>query len=75
MFANAHTAQLAAIPIWLFREAQSATHPSRTPIRPTSVRSWICSTPKEHRRFAGRLDHRQLGFAERAVVSDQGTRR
>jgi len=68
-FANAHAAQLAEIPVWLF-----SSGPIGNPPKPDSDPSDIGSImdllqAKEHRRFAGRLDRRKLGFAERAVVS------
>ncbi len=67
-FANAHAAQLATIPVWLF-----SSGPIGDPPKPDTDPSDIGPImdllhAKEHRRFAGRLDHRQLGFAERAVV-------
>jgi menaquinone-dependent protoporphyrinogen oxidase len=67
-FANGHAARLAEIPTWLF-----SSGPIGDPPKPDTDPSDIGPImdllhAREHRRFAGRLDRRQLGFAERAVV-------
>jgi menaquinone-dependent protoporphyrinogen oxidase len=67
-FANGHAAELAEIPTWLF-----SSGPIGDPPKPDGDPSDIGTImdllhAKEHRRFGGRLDRSQLGFAERAVV-------
>ena len=67
-FANVHAAQLAEIPVWLFSSGPVGD-PSKPDTDPSDVGPIMDSIhPKEHRRFTGKLDRRQLGFAERAVV-------
>jgi menaquinone-dependent protoporphyrinogen oxidase len=67
-FANAYAAQLTEIPVWLF-----SSGPIGDPPKPDADPSDIGPImdllhAKEHRRFAGRLERRQLGLAERVVV-------
>jgi menaquinone-dependent protoporphyrinogen oxidase len=68
-FANAHAAELTEIPVWLFSSGPIGD-PPKPDTDPSDIGPIMDSLhAKEHRRFAGRLDRRQLGLAERAVLA------
>ncbi len=59
---------LAARPVWLFSSGPIG-NPPKPDQEPVDVASAVAvSKAREHRVFAGRLDRRELGFAEKAVV-------
>lgn len=67
--AERHAGALAAMPVWLF-----SSGPVGDPPRPSEGESVDVSVileatgARDHRVFAGRLDRRTLGFAEKAIV-------
>lgn len=68
-FAEEHAEALANQPTWVF-----SSGPIGDPPRPAAVKAVAIEPitarihPKEHRLFAGKLDHGQLSFSERALV-------
>ncbi|MFN0280831.1 MAG: flavodoxin domain-containing protein [Kineosporiaceae bacterium] len=68
-FVEAHRAELAGVPTWLF-----SSGPIGSPAKPDDARAVDVSAivemtgAREHRLFAGRLDTNLLGFGERAVI-------
>ncbi len=59
---------LATRPVWLFSSGPIGD-PPKPDQDPVDVASAVAvSKARDHRVFAGRLDRRQLGFAEKAVV-------
>lgn len=60
--------RMRTMPVWLF-----STGPVGDPLKPDGLSADVgpmmeLSGAREHRLFGGRLDRRQLGFAEKAVV-------
>lgn len=60
------------MPVWLF-----STGPVGDPLKPDAPPADVApmielSGAREHRLFGGRLDRRQLGFAEKAMVRMAG---
>ena len=62
------SSRMQAMPVWLF-----STGPIGDPLKPDAPPSDIkpmleLSQARQHRMFGGRLDRRELGFAEKAIV-------
>lgn len=68
-FVGEHAHALAARPTWLFSSGPTGDPPRPAPEKAVSIEPITARIkPKDHRLFAGKLDHRQLSFAERALV-------
>jgi menaquinone-dependent protoporphyrinogen oxidase len=68
-FANAHAAQLAEIPVWLFSSG-SVGDPHKPDTDPSDVGPIMdLLHAKEHRRFAGRLDRRSARLSTVATIA------
>jgi menaquinone-dependent protoporphyrinogen oxidase len=68
-FAENHAEALTARPAWLFSSGPTGDPPRPSPDKAVSIDSIADRIhPKDHRLFAGKLDHRQLSFAEHALV-------
>jgi menaquinone-dependent protoporphyrinogen oxidase len=68
-FVHHHEQRLRAMPVWLFSSGPIGD-PPRPAEAPADVADLVsASGARDHRVFAGMLDKRQLGFAERAVVA------
>jgi menaquinone-dependent protoporphyrinogen oxidase len=72
-FVDAHAAELAARPTWLFSSGPIGTPAKPEPDKAVEVDKVLASTgAREHRIFAGKLDRSQLGLGERMVVRAVG---
>jgi menaquinone-dependent protoporphyrinogen oxidase len=68
-FVHHHEQRLQAMPVWLFSSGPIGD-PPKPEGDPADVADLVAASgAREHRVFAGMLDKRQLGFAERAVVA------
>ena len=68
-FVRAHRGALAQRPVWIFSSGPVGMPPK--PDLPSAVKVdeiADATHPREHRVFAGKIDHRSLGIAERAVT-------
>ncbi len=69
-FASVFSAQLLSLPVWLFSSGPLGKPPRSGDERSVSIGKMVRLTqPKGHRIFAGKLDKKQLGFAERAILT------
>ena len=67
-FADAHEAELRTLPVWLF-----SSGPIGDPPKPVEDAAEVAELAarldaREHRSFAGKLDHAELGLGEKALV-------
>jgi menaquinone-dependent protoporphyrinogen oxidase len=68
-FVDRHADELAERPIWLFSSGPIGDPPKPAAETAVKLDDAVKRTgAREHRVFTGRLDHRSLGLAERAVV-------
>jgi menaquinone-dependent protoporphyrinogen oxidase len=69
-FAEHNATALTAIPVWLFSSGPLGPPAHLVPgEEPTDITMLMKLTgARQHRMFAGRLEHQRLGFAERAAV-------
>jgi menaquinone-dependent protoporphyrinogen oxidase len=68
-FVHHHEQRLRAMPVWLFSSGPIGD-PPKPAEDPAGIADLVAASgAREHQVFAGMLDKRQLGFAERAVVA------
>lgn len=70
LFVSRYGHQLTTLPTWLFSSGPVGLPPRPTEKESVDVENIISKTSaREHRIFSGKLDKRQLSFAERAIIT------
>lgn len=68
-FVDRHADELAARPTWLFSSGPVGDPPKPAPDEAVKIdRILVETSPEEHRVFGGKIDRKDLGLAERAIM-------